>query len=397
MTISKYEKMIDNAEAIASVFNNVQDQRSQVAQFAIQKAASYLQDNRYDDAVVQFNKALSFDPQNTTALSYKGKIFLSQGKIREAIQAFKDVVRIQPNSAQARIDLGNAYLQDKQYVESEKQFKTAARIDPRNPLGDYTLGLQYSATDRLAEAETQFKKVATISPKDGNVYYALGLVYNKMGRSGDAVANLEKALQLKPNFPAANYELGVAYEATGNRDKALEQLKILNGKDFNLAVDLGRVLNKPRIVSMDTSKSGGFVELLGPGTPLWALDPALISPDSSKVFSVTMQFNNEMDLSSVTNPLNWSITRGKDAKAGYYNNSMPTSSNEANIMKMPLSVSYNSLTRQATVNFRISQNAAGTAQLDPSHLVFKFSGKDASGRTMDTTADQIDGYSIKPF
>jgi hypothetical protein len=104
-----------------------------------------------------------------------------------------------------------------------------------------------------------------------------------------------------------------------------------------------------------------------------------------------------MDLASVINPANWSITRAKGTQAGYYNNSVPVSSKEVSIPKLPLSVSYNDVTREATINFRVSQNASGDATIDPKHLVFSFKGKDASGRAMDTTADQIDGASGAAF
>lgn len=156
---------------------------------------------------------------------------------------------------------------------------------------------------------------------------------------------------------------------------------------------------------MDTSKSGGFSELLGAGTPVWMLDiqniaspDSLINPNTSKTFTLTFQFTNEMDISSVTNPLNWSITRANNTEGGFYNNTLPVNSaREAAIPRLPLSVTFDAVNRQAMVTFRVSQNAAGDATIDPKHLVFKFSGKDAAGRQMDTTGDEIDGYALKSF
>ena len=46
---------------------------------------------------------------------------------------------------------------------------------------------------------------------------------------------------------------------------------------------------------------------------------------------------------------------------------------------------------------RSQQNAAGNATIDPSHIVFKFSGIDAAGRQMDTSGDEIDGAALKAF
>ena len=373
-------------------------QRAQIAQYSILRAASYLKDNKNEEALREFKKALAFDPQNSTAQTYIGKINQSLGNNYEAIKAFKGLVKSQPTSADAYINLGNAYLQDKQYGESEKAFKAAAKLDPTNPLPDYTLGHQYVNTDRLVEAEAQFLKVQKISPNDGNVYYSLGLVYNKQGKFEEAAANIEKALTLKKNFPAANYELGAAYVGLGRKEDAQKQLDILNTTDASLAGDLKFMLEKPRLLVMDTTKSGGFAEVLGPGTPLWMLDAQMLTqPKSSKAFSITFHFSNDMDLASVTNTQNWSISRANSTEAGYYNNTMPLTSKEAMLPATPEAVMYNAYTREATITFRLNQNATGDAVLDPSHIVFKFSGKDASGREMDITANEIDGYAVFPF
>lgn len=374
------------------------EQRAQIAQYSILRAANYLQNNRNEEALKEFKKALAFDPQNSTAQTYIGKINLALGNNYEAIKAFKDLVKAQPTSTDAYINLGNAYLQDKQYGEAEKTFKSAAKLDKQNPLADYTLGHLYVNTGRLDEAEAQFLKVQKISPSDGNVYYSLGLVYNKQEKYDDAMENLQKALTLKKSFPAANYELGVAYNGLGRTDDAKKQLSTLSTLDAGLASDLKFLLEKPKMLVMDTTKSGGFTEVLGPGTPLWMLDPQmLVQPNSSKAFSVTFLFTNDMDLASVTNPQNWAISRANSAEAGYYNNTMPISSKEAALPATPEAIIYNSMTREATITFRLNQNSTGDAVIDPSHIVFKFSGKDAAGRDMDVTANEMDGYAVLPF
>lgn len=388
---------------MGSVFDvltqDVSGQRSQLANYAIQRAAGYMQDNKNDEAIKEFKKALAFDPQNSNAQTYLGKLYLAQNNTIDAIKTFKTLVAQQPLSVNAHVNLGNAYLQDKQYVESEKQFKAAAKLDPLNPVADYTLGIQYTQTDRFKEAEAQFLKVQRVSPRDGNVYYSLGALYNKEGRYDEAVKNLEKSLTLKSNFPDANYELGVAYSKLGRTEDAQKQLSLLKNMDTDLYKELKFTLEKPKMVSMDTTNSGGFLGILGPGTPLWMLDPTMLTaPDSSKSFSLTFQFSNQMDMASVINPRNWTISHAKGGEAGFYNNTMPVNpSQDAKVSKNPLTVTYNATTYQATINFTIEQNSTGDATIDPSHLVFKFSGKDAAGRQMDTSSDEIDGFAVTPF
>lgn len=395
-----------NADAFASVTQNLQNQRSQVAQYALNKAATYWNAGKNDEAIKEFRKVLAYDPQNTDAYASLGKIYQSKGNITEAIKYFKTAVQLDRTSVTAHNNLGNAYLQAKQYKNAENEFKTSAKMDPINPLADYTLGILYTQTERFGEAEAQFKKVAKVSPRDGNVPYSLGVLYNKMGRTDDAVRQLEKALTLKKDFPAANYELGAAYVKLGETEKAEAQLAILDKKSSSYANDLRFILNKPKISYMDSNGNNRFNQILGPGTPLWMLDPTLLSaPDSSAKATIAIVFSNEMDIASVMNPANWEISRAKSTEGGYYNHSLPVdTSKEAIINKRPFSVTYNPTTRMASVVVTLQQNSTidiangnDGALIDPSHIVFKFSGKDAAGRQMDTSADQVDGYNYKPF
>lgn len=389
-----------NSDPFASLSQDVSAQRAQLAQYTILRAATYLQNNKNDEALKEFKKALAFDSQNTTALTYIGKLNLAKGNNYEAIKSFKIMVQSQPTSVDAHMNLANAYLQDKQYAASEKELKTAARLDPTNPLPVYTLGLQYVNTDRLTEAETQFNKVQRMSPNDGNVYYALGMLNNKQGKYEDAVNNLEKSIRLKKNFMDANYELGVAYNAVGRTEDAQNQLSILQNAGASQAQDLQFILEKPKMLYMDQNNNKNFNQLLGPATPLWMLDPTLLTPDTSTKMTVAIQFNNEMDTASVMNSANWEISRAQNTEGGYYISQ--AAGREVTIPRSPTFVSYNPETRQASVTFAVKQNSATDvinkgATIDPSHLVFKFTGKDASGRLMDVSGDEIDGAASKAF
>jgi len=384
-----------NSDPLAALNIDTSGQRAQLAQYSIMRAAGYLQNNKNDEALKEFKKALAFDSQNATAQTYIGKLNLAKGNNFEAIKAFKAIAKSQPTSVDAHVNLANAYLQDKQYTESERELKAAARLDPSNPLPDYTLGLQYASTNRLGEAESQFRKVQKVAPRDGNVFYALGMVNNKQGRSEEAITNLEKSILLKKNFPDANYELGVAYNSVGRSEDAKKQLSILQASSPQQAQSLQFIINKPQMLYMDQNNNNNFNQALGAGSPLWMLDPTLMTASSSAKVSVAIQFNNEMDAASVMTPTNWEISRANSTEAGFY--TPQAGGSEVDVPAIPSFVSYNPVTLQANVTFTIKQNAAKNATIDPSHLVFKFSGKDAAGRSMDTAADQINGAVAQPF
>ncbi len=373
-------------------------QRSNMAQYAIQRASTFLQAGRTDEALQAFQQARGIDPQNLTAINYIGKINLSKNNNGEAIKAYQDLVKIQPNSVDAHMSLGNAYLQDNQLVESEKEFQAASRLSPRDPLPNYTLGMQYLQQGRVSEAETMFTKVRLAVPGDSHGYYGLGAVYNKQGKSAEAVGVLETALRLQSNFPAASYELGLAYNALGRTDDAKAQIANLTSQRSPLANDLSFEVNTPRMTNMDAGNSDSINLALGGGSPVWYMNTNLVTANATEKFSINIKFSTQMDAASVMNPSNWNISRANSVAGGYYNNSAPiNTAKEASVAPIPVAVDYNDTTRTATVRFYISQNSSADATIDPSHLVFKFSGKDAYGRSMDTTADQIDGYAGKAF
>jgi Flp pilus assembly protein TadD len=388
----------DYSNPLASVAQNQSQDRAQFAQYSIIRASEFMRDGRMEDAIGAFKQALNLDPTNTTATTYIGNINLSLGRNADAIDAFKQLVRQNPNSSDGHMQLGNAYLSDGQLDQSESEFKTAARLDPTNPVPDYTLGMQYLQAGKLTDAENQFLKVQRLAPGDANVYYALGKTYNEQGDTAKAIDTLNTSLSLKPNNPPANYELGVAYDKLGDSTAAKNQLTTLQDAGSPLAQDLAFIVQKPGIAWLNGATST-FNTNFGAGTPVWFEDTSLLSADSNKSFSVDIQFSSAMDVTSVMNPSNWSITKANNTQGGYYNNSMAANpSTEANVLRTPTSVTYNSLTGVARVSFSISQNSDVTAKIDPSHLVFKFSGTDAYGRKMDTAADEIDGFSSsKPF
>jgi hypothetical protein len=125
------------------------------------------------------------------------------------------------------------------------------------------------------------------------------------------------------------------------------------------------------------------------------LDASLTSPNVSKSFDMVFIFNKSMDVSSVMDPFNWSISKTTEkSPGGEYNWGLPSSESDVVIPPNPYLVKYQPDTLTATVTFQISQNANANGTIDPSHIDFKFTGIDAYGNAMDSSADEHIGVSI---
>jgi hypothetical protein len=72
---------------------------------------------------------------------------------------------------------------------------------------------------------------------------------------------------------------------------------------------------------------------------------------------------------------------------------MPVPDTEITVQPIPDNIYWDETKMTATLSFRITQNSTANGTIDPSHIEFKFSGKDVYGNSMNTDFDQFMGFS----
>jgi hypothetical protein len=179
-------------------------------------------------------------------------------------------------------------------------------------------------------------------------------------------------------------------------DEAREMIDFLDrAGETDLADAVNRYMYKvdpPKLLFAYSTST--FAYQAGNNTPLSALDAYLENANASKTFTMVFQFDKEMDRESVENISNWQIGRSMRSGPGQaYNFGTPVPSTEVSLSLLPESVLYHSKSFTATVNFTVQQNASADGTIDPSHIDFKFMGKDAFGFSMNADFDQFTGFS----
>ncbi len=389
--------IISASDKIFTALASTQETKSSIATTILSTAITYMEDENYSRAAQAFKASLVYDPESTDAYNYMASAYLQLGNNREAITAYKNSLKLDNSQAETHVNLGTVYESENMTSEAEKEYKAAIQADSTEVLAPYTYGLFLLNNNRASESITQFNRASKLEPDDGNINYALGKAYNQLGRYSEAVTQLQKAIYLKgSDFYAAQYELGISCVGLGEKESVQSIIDFLNDADTSETTSYADILEEdirqPQI--LDTVDSGTtFLKALGASTPLYFLDISLAAPNSSKDFTVQFQFDTEMDVSSVMDETKWSIRKANGIQEGLYNNGIYSSNrNDALFSPIPKMVIYDPVTLRATVTFSVSQNANGNATIDPSHLVFKFMGKDVSGKEMDTTADEYEYF-----
>lgn len=379
---------------------NTEAQIETITTSALSRGLDNSTDGNYDKAIAEFKTAISLAPysdNSLTAYEYMATAYEKLDKTSEAIKAYKQASGLFPTEDELHSKLGLIYFNQGDYESADTEYSKAVELDPNVASSVYSLGQVKLAEGLYTDAETQFNKAKLISPDDPSGSYALGQTYRKMGRYDDAAAQLNAAIEMDSSYSEAYLELGKTYSDMKQTDNAEAQLDILSGLDDaeSMYTELSNYLAKAAAPEFTSAySSNGFITTSGSGTHISSIYYDLSSPNSSRTFTMNFSFSKEMDASSVQNLSNWLISRASGSEAGgAYNWGLAVKPSELSISPIPLSVTYNSKTLTAQVTFKITQNGDGNGTLDPSHIMFKFSGVDTYGTKMSISADQYSGIS----
>lgn len=102
------------------------------------------------------------------------------------------------------------------------------------------LGHTYLKAQKDREAIKAFKEAIKSNPNMAEPYYGLGFSNFRLGRFRDAADAFKRAINLQPRMAKAHYGLSLAYQELNNTSGVLEEYKILETLDKNLANKLAQ-------------------------------------------------------------------------------------------------------------------------------------------------------------
>ena len=190
---------------------------------------------RYTEAVEAFKQAICIKPDRAVTHYNMGVTYNKLMRYTEAVEAFKRAIRIDPDYYEAHCNLGVAYGNLGNHSEAGEAFKQAIRINPDLPEAHFYLGLAYDKLGHYTQAIEAYKQAIRIKPDNAEVLYNLGMIYGKLRRNQEAMEAFKQAINIKPNYAKAHFGLGTAYLFLGDRSSALNEYKIFETLNDDLA------------------------------------------------------------------------------------------------------------------------------------------------------------------
>lgn len=199
-----------------------------------------LSHGRYESALADYERSVSFDPKFARAYIEMGTSYLQLKKHAEAEAAFKQAMSIDNDSC-ASCGLGMVYSELRRYEEADKAFKKAISLSPNDVCAFEQSGRMYYYQGKYQKAIEVFKQASTLQPR-ATTYHFLGNAYAFRQRFDEALNAYRQAVQLAPDYEPAYPDLGAAYYRLQRHKEAaaaFEQAIRLKGDDANAYLGLG--------------------------------------------------------------------------------------------------------------------------------------------------------------
>jgi len=177
-------------------------------------------------AAQEFERVLSLDARNTTALQQLARIYSHERKTWDRGEGkYKELLSLRPDDATARLELARVLAWERKSKETVEMFSSDAvqRQMTFQDQKDYALALFH--TGRSGDAESLLKKLMANHLKDSGVKLQLAAIYAARRDWDTAIPLYEALLRETPDDPSLNLTYGLGLLSTKKYRAALSPLE----------------------------------------------------------------------------------------------------------------------------------------------------------------------------
>jgi Flp pilus assembly protein TadD len=173
----------------------------------IDEAARKTGDPATDEILAKLEVLGYIASDNPDAYNNLGQRLQDAGKYEEAIVEFNKALAINPNFSAALNNVGVCYGRLKRYGDAEASFVKALEINPRDHYAMNNLAIMFLELRQFDKARQYGEKSVATEPNYANGHLTLGSIYATMGEFDSAEREFTKTLELDPGNRSATANL----------------------------------------------------------------------------------------------------------------------------------------------------------------------------------------------
>jgi TolA-binding protein len=158
-------------------------------------------DQKSNDAVRHYQKAISLAPDFYPAHNNLGSEYLSKSDFANARSEFERVIELNQSDAAGYFNLSNVWMLSGQLPEAEKYLDEGMRRQPDSALGSFLRGSLDIRLGKLPDAEQSLRRAIELNPTIAQARLQLVNLFLKQGRKQDAIMQLRDFVVAFPDGP----------------------------------------------------------------------------------------------------------------------------------------------------------------------------------------------------
>ncbi len=163
--------------------------------------------NQFNDAIDDFNHAVSIKPDYAEAYYNLGVTLREIGDSDHAIESYKKALKHNNHYPKAHNNLGQIYLVMGDLDLALDHLEWAVALQPEFSDAHNNLGSAYLGSNKVLDAIESYKKAVSLNPSFSIAFNNLGIGYQRIGKFDLASENFENAIKLNPDYATAHHNL----------------------------------------------------------------------------------------------------------------------------------------------------------------------------------------------
>ena len=173
---------------------------------------------------------LSKQPNSPQVKRLQAEAYESEQRWDDAIGEYNKILADAPTTAGVHYRIGQAILSKPDAAANEDkaraEFQQELAVDPTNASAEFMLGELARRSEHWDEAIAHFTKASKLDVGFAEAYLALGMSLAGASKFQEALAPLKQYVKIVPEDPAGHYQLAMVYTRTGDKEAAAREIAL---------------------------------------------------------------------------------------------------------------------------------------------------------------------------
>src|SRR5262245_48815095 len=207
LTASGVARVLSVMALLAGLSACTSDPATLKAQY-LERGTKYLNENKYNEAILEFRNALQIDGNYAPALHALGRAYRGKSWSLDALRVLQRLVDLTPDDLAARADLAETYIDLEAWDDAQTQAEAIRTKDRTSARGAYLLAAAVLGKGQAEEAHRLITHALAGGAPTPEMQRTHGDVLARLGRLGEAEQAYRQALSQRPNYAEVLLGLG---------------------------------------------------------------------------------------------------------------------------------------------------------------------------------------------